>query len=127
MKVILFVCSVVLLVTEVYGFLGRIGGVAYDGTGYYPFRVTQLPVYFPKCKEFMKALEEKMTEYGSRPYNCLGTKDRDECNFEQLMKARMTVTSKPSQECIDQVQQFLIGDLDASAVDGSPSSGEKST
>ncbi|GFS38862.1 hypothetical protein TNIN_362931 [Trichonephila inaurata madagascariensis] len=77
MKVILFVGSVVLLVTEVYGFLGRIGGVAYDGSGYYPFRVTQHPIYFPKCKEFVEALDRKMTEYESRPYNCMEAKDRD--------------------------------------------------
>ncbi|GFY52276.1 hypothetical protein TNIN_132911 [Trichonephila inaurata madagascariensis] len=50
-----------------------------------------------------------------------------ECNFEQLMKARMKITCKPSKDCIDQVQQFLNGDLNASTVDGSPTSEEKST
>ncbi|GFW08790.1 DUF4817 domain-containing protein [Trichonephila clavipes] len=70
MKVIFFVGSVVLLVTEVYGFLGRIGGVAYDGSGYYPFRVTQHPIYFPKCKEFVEALDRKMT--GHKRTICLG-------------------------------------------------------
>ncbi|GFU42000.1 uncharacterized protein NPIL_384361 [Nephila pilipes] len=112
MKLVLFGFVSVILITEGYGFLGRLGGGGYDGKGYYPFEATQFPIYFPKCKEFMKAIDRKLTENGSGPFNCMEANDRDDCNFQQLMRARMDVTSGPCQKCIDQVQQFLNGVLD---------------
>ncbi|GFR18859.1 uncharacterized protein TNCT_101271 [Trichonephila clavata] len=82
---------------------GRIGGKTTP-----PFRQRDPPPMFPKCKEFMNAVYEKLRET-RKPFACRNAADKDECMYQALLKARMAVTVKPSKECLDQMQQFMEG------------------
>ncbi|XP_035227770.1 uncharacterized protein LOC118199974 [Stegodyphus dumicola] len=72
------------------------------------------PPMFPKCKEFEQAVNEKMEEKRMSgeigPSNCRSG-NMEECRFNDLLKARQEVTVEPTEECLDQVNQYMKGTL----------------
>ncbi|PRD29297.1 UNVERIFIED_CONTAM: hypothetical protein NCL1_29806 [Trichonephila clavipes] len=116
MKLTLFTFCVVLAFSEVYGRFddsengpGRGGWGRPGGRMPPPFRQRGPPPMFPKCKEFMNAVHEKMRETGCGPFACRNAEDKEDCMYQELLKARMAVTIKPTEECLDQMQQFMEG------------------
>ncbi|GFQ65357.1 u14-Nephitoxin-Nsp1a_1 [Trichonephila clavata] len=117
MKLMLFTFCVVVAFSEVYGrFDDSENGPGRGGRGRPggrmpppPFRQRGPPPMFPKCKEFMNAVHEKMRETGCGPFACRNAADKDDCMYQELLKARMAVTVKPTEECLDQMQEFMEG------------------
>ncbi|KAF8769857.1 uncharacterized protein LOC129988874 [Argiope bruennichi] len=118
MKLILVALAVVLLVSEVHGFfsdfMGGRGNGGQGGWGPPPFRPPRGGPHnmFPKCKDFMKEVHDKLRENGSGPRSCRNAQDYDDCKWQELMNARKNVNSKPSKECMDQVHKFMNGTPD---------------
>ncbi|CAL1301771.1 unnamed protein product [Larinioides sclopetarius] len=113
MKVILLALAVVLLVSEVHGFFGGFGGGRGNGGpggwGRPPPPPPGHHNLFPKCKDFMEEVHDKLRETGTGHGSCRNAQDRDDCKFQEMMKARMAVTSQPSKECLEQVESFMTG------------------
>ncbi|GBN96075.1 hypothetical protein AVEN_204129-1 [Araneus ventricosus] len=116
MKRILLALAVVLLVSEVHGFFGDFWGGRENGRGGWgmppPFGRPPrggLHNLFPKCKDFVKEIHDKLRETGCGPGACRNAQDQDDCKFQELMKARMAVKSEPTKECWNQVENFMNG------------------
>ncbi|KAG8188082.1 hypothetical protein JTE90_014320 [Oedothorax gibbosus] len=90
------------------GFGGGFGG------GRFPFRPPPPPFggrnknLFPKCKEFFDAVHQILRDQGP-PLECFGVSlaERDDCFYQRLLEARMQSTVEPTQNCTDQISEFL--------------------
>ncbi|GBN20454.1 hypothetical protein AVEN_130883-1 [Araneus ventricosus] len=132
MKVILLALAVVLLVSEVCGFFEIHSGFGVGRVNEGQSRSNHRPHgrtsgrqcrgghhnLFPNCKDFMKEVHNKLRETGSGPQTCRTAHDYNECKYQETMKARMAVNYHPSEECLNQIHNFLTG---------TPTSGERNS
>ncbi|GFQ65358.1 spider venom protein NPTX_A12 [Trichonephila clavata] len=117
MKLLFLAFAVIFLASEAYGFFGNFGEGPKGGRGGPggmmpppPFgHRCRPPAMLPKCEEFMKKVHDKLKENGSGPFSCRDAENRNECKFNELMKARLAIPEKPSSECLEQVYEFLEG------------------
>ncbi|GIY06112.1 hypothetical protein CDAR_551731 [Caerostris darwini] len=118
MKLLFLAFSMVFLVNEVQGVLDFVYGVhrgirATDGMA--PSMMSShrprggSSTMFPECKKLMDAVHQKMRESGSGS-KCKNAENEEECRFKALMEARHQIAEQPSDECFDQVMQFLEGE-----------------
>ncbi|GFU42002.1 u14-Nephitoxin-Nsp1b_1 [Nephila pilipes] len=117
MKLILFTFFAIFALSEVSGFFndrengprrGRFGGWGGHG-GWRPYRLRSSPMLFPKCKEIMNAVQEKMKENGCGLFSCRNAADMDECMYQERLKARNQLDLEPTDDCVQQMVDFLLG------------------